>query len=226
MRIGIIGSGNMGRALGVRWAALGHEVTFGARRPEQAEAAASRAGHGARASDNDAAAAFAEVALWTMRETAAAAVLRDPSALDGKVVIDLNNREMAPVRDGRWPERSIAETLQAALPAARVVKAFNTIAMPTFDTSPSVLQAANAQTFLAGDDETAKAVVRELAQALGFGAVDLGPLLRARLIEAMADVIRLEMIDAGRGPQAHLHLTMLPAPDLATIGAPDAARYA
>lgn len=226
MRIGIIGSGNMGRALGVRWAALGHEVMFGARRPEQAEAAAARAGHGALAGDNDAAAAFAETALWTMRETDAAAVLRTPSALDGKVVIDLNNREMAPVREGSWPERSIAEALQAALPAARVVKAFNTVAMETFDTSPAALRSAGAQTFLAADDDAAKAVVGGLAEALGFEPIYLGPLVRARLVEAMADVIRLVMIDAGRGARAHLHLTMLPPPDLATIGPRDPDRYA
>ncbi|MBV9077301.1 MAG: NAD(P)-binding domain-containing protein, partial [Methylobacteriaceae bacterium] len=40
MRIGIIGSGNMGRAIGTRLSQLGHQVLFGARRREQAQAAA------------------------------------------------------------------------------------------------------------------------------------------------------------------------------------------
>jgi len=128
VRIGIIGSGNMGRALGLRFSALGHEVAFGARKTEQAQLAAERAG-GARAGTNEDAARFGEVLVWTMRERDPGAVLAEPSLLDGKVLICVNNRDYQAAREGARFEEAIAEGLQANAPMARVVKAFNTIAM-------------------------------------------------------------------------------------------------
>ena len=227
MKIGIIGSGNMGRALGVRLAAVGHEVMFGARRPAQAHAAVDRAGSGATAGSNDEAAAFGEVLVWTMRESNPAAVLSEPALLDGKVVVDINNRDYAnEARVGAWFEQAIAERLQDNAPEARVVKAFNTIAMESFDTSPEVLRTGGAQTFIAGSDPDAKAKVRELADTLGFQTVDVG-LGRAALrgVEALGDVIRLIMIDAGQGGRAHLTLTTLPEHDLTTVGNREISAY-
>ncbi len=220
MKIGIIGSGNMGRAVGVRLAQLGHPVTFGARRLEQAQSAASVAGHGATAGDNEAAARFGEVLVWTIRETDPAAVFADPSVLDGKTVLDLNNRNYAEeVKTGAWLTEAIAERLQKTAPTARVVKALNTIAMETFDTSADALRAAGAQSFIAGDDAEAKTKVAALLADLGFTAVDLGTGPAAlRAAEALGDVIRLLMIDGGHGGRAHLTFGTLPVPDLSTIG--------
>ena len=227
MKIGIIGSGNMGRAVGVRLAQLGHQVTFGARRVEQAQAAATTAGHGAAAGDNDAAARFGEVLVWTIRDPDPAAVFADPAVLDGKVLLDLNNRDYGQeVKSGAWLTEAIAERLQKAAPGARVIKALNTIAMETFDTSPEALRAAGAQSFVAGNDADAKAQVGELLTDLGFASVDLGSGPAAlRAVEALGDIIRLMMIDGGHGGRAHLTFTTLPAPDLSTIGARAASNY-
>lgn len=227
MKIGIIGSGNMGRAVGVRLAQLGHQVTFGARRLAQAQAAADTAGHGAAAGDNDAAARFGEVLVWTIREPDPAAVFADPSVLEGKTVLDLNNRNYADeVKTGAWLTEAIAERLQKAAPGARVVKALNTIAMETFDTSAEALRAAGAQSFVAGDDADAKVKVGDLLADLGFTPVDLGTGPAAlRAAEALGDVIRMLMIDGGRGGRAHLTLGTLPAPDLSTIGERTASNY-
>lgn len=227
MKIGIIGSGNMGRAVGIRLAQLGHQVTFGARRPEQARAAADQAGHGAMGGDTDAAARFGDVLVWTVRETDPAAVLADASLLDGRTMLDLNNRAYAEgVKTGAWWTESIAERLQMAAPRARVVKALNTIAMETFDTAPETLRAAGAQSFVAGDDPAAKAAVGELLTDLGFLPVDLGSgPVSLRATEALGDVIRLMMIDGGRGGRAHLTLGTLPAPDLSTVGERSASNY-
>ena len=221
MKIGVIGSGNMGRAVGVRLADLGHQVTFGARRLEQAQAAAETAGHGAEAGDTDAAARFGDVLIWTVREPDPAAVFADPGVLDGKIVVDLNNRNYADdVMSGVWFSQAIAERLQNAAPGSRVVKALNTIAMEAFDTSPDALRADGAQSFVAGDDPDAKATVGTLLTDLGFTPVDLGSGPAAlRAAEALGDVIRLLMIDGGHGGRAHLTLTTLPKPDLSTIGA-------
>src|ERR1700732_2762683 len=68
MKIGILGTGNMGRALGLQWARNGHQVLFGSRDRSKAEAVAAY-GHGhAQAADLDAAAAFGEVILYTVRD--------------------------------------------------------------------------------------------------------------------------------------------------------------
>ena len=227
MKIGIIGSGNMGRSIGVRFAHLGHEVFFGARRPEQSAKAAALAGKGARHGTNDEAAAFGDVLVWTMRQPDPAAVLRRPAVLDGRVVIDLNNRNYGQeVKSGAWFAESIAETLQNNAPRARVVKALNTIAMEAFDTSPERLTGAGAQTFLAGDHTEAKEDVAKLVGDLGFEAVDLGSGPAAfRAAEALGDVIRLLMIDGQCGGRAHLVLKTLPAPDLDTIGVREASNY-
>jgi 8-hydroxy-5-deazaflavin:NADPH oxidoreductase len=227
VKIGIIGTGNMGRALGVRLAAVGHEVMFGARRLEQASAAAEHAGHGATAGSNDQAAAFAEVLLWTMREPNPAEVLTSPEVLDGKIIIDLNNRDYAKeARTGAWFESAIAERLQHYAPGARVVKAFNTIARDSFDTTPGVLRAAGAQTFVAGGDAEVKAIVSAIASDLGFQTVEVGSGPAAlRAVEALGDVIRLIMIEGQRGARAHLVLTTLPQPDLDSFGEQQASAY-
>ena len=227
MKIGIIGSGNMGRAIGVRLAELGHLVFLGARRPEQAAAAAVLAG-GAPYGNNDEAARFGEVLVWTMRNTDPASVLSEPSLLNGKVVLDLNNRDFATeARHGVSFDNAIAERLQTAAPSARVVKALNTVAMETFDTKPDALRSAGAQTFLAGRDPSAKGIVGGLVQSLGFEPIDLGTGPAAfRAAEALGDIIRILMIDGHRGGRAHLKLITLPRPDLASVGQREPSAYA
>src|SRR5436190_23934260 len=89
MKIGVIGSGNMGRTLGLAWAERGHDVFFGARDPARAEAVA-RMSASARYGTNDEAAAHGEVLLWTVRD-APEAVER---SLAGAIVIDCNNGPM------------------------------------------------------------------------------------------------------------------------------------
>lgn len=226
-RIGIIGSGNMGRAIGIRLAQLGHSVTFGARRLEQAEEAAKRAGGRASAGSNDDAVKESEVLIWTIREADPARVLADPETLSGKIVVDLNNRDYGnEVRNGVWFDIAIAEALQTKAPEAKVVKAWNTIAMEAFDTNPEDLRTAGAQTFIAGRDTAAKSVVAALSDELGFTAIDLGAdPVAFRAAEALGDVIRYIMIDGGKGGQAHLSLTQLPEPQLGAIGARSQSNY-
>lgn len=226
MKLGIVGSGNMGRALGIRFAQLGHQVFFGARRRAQANAAAASAGS-AHSGSNDEAAAFGEVLVWTMRESDPANILADPSLLAGRIVLDLNNRDYAhEVRTGAWFEAAIAERLQDAAPEARIVKALNTIAMESFDIPPDALRAAGAQTFLAGRDPDAKRMVAALVEQLGFEPVDVGDTVAAvRAVEALGDVIRLLMIDGKRGGRAHLKLVTLPPPSLNAVGSRQGSDY-
>jgi predicted dinucleotide-binding enzyme len=227
MRIGIIGTGNMGRAIGVRLAQIGHDVLFGSREPQQGQEAASLAAHGARAGTNDDAARHGEVLVWTVRDPDPASVLSNPAVLDGKVVANINNRDYArEVQDGTWFGPAIAEAFQAHAPRARVVKALNVVAMEALDTSPDKLRAAGAQVFVAGNNADAKQVVSGLLGELGFEAVDLGTgPVAFRAAEALGDVVRLLMIGAGRGGRANLQVRSLPEPDLGSIGQRAASSY-
>ncbi|MDJ0635974.1 MAG: NAD(P)-binding domain-containing protein [Xenococcaceae cyanobacterium MO_188.B29] len=67
MKIGILGSGNMGRSLGILWAEQKHEVFFGARTTEKGKAVAESAGNNTQGGTNDEAAAFGDVLLYTIR---------------------------------------------------------------------------------------------------------------------------------------------------------------
>lgn len=227
MRIGIIGTGNMGRAVGVRLAQTGHDVLFGSREPRQGQEAAGLAGHGARAGTNDDAARHGDVLVWTMRDPDPAAVLSDPELLDGKVLVNINNRDYArEVQEGAWFGQAIAEAFQAHAPRARVVKALNVVAMEALDTDAESLRVAGAQVFVAGDDAEAKQVVAGLLGELGFEAVDLGAgPVAMRAAEALGDVIRLLMIGAKRGGRVNLQLRTLPEPDLGSIGQRAASKY-
>src|SRR5215470_3703749 len=91
MKIGIIGTGNMGRSLGLAWARAGHEVLFGSRVLARAKAVAAHGSPSTRSGDFDSAAAFGEVVLYTIRDVFPSSLLREPSLLSGKIVIDCNN---------------------------------------------------------------------------------------------------------------------------------------
>ena len=220
MKIGIIGTGNMGRALGVRFVQLGHNVLFGSREPQQGLAAAKVAGGTAQSGTNDEAARHGDVLIWTIRDSDPAAALDDPALLDGKTIVNLNNRDFAgEVQSGAWFGEAIAEAFQANAPRSHVVKALNLVAMETLDTSPDELCAAGAQLFIAGNDAASKAVVIGLLAELGFESIDVGSgPVAMRAVEALGDVIRLLMGDASRGSRAHLRLITLPLPTLNSFG--------
>lgn len=218
MRIGIIGTGNMGSAIGIRLSQLGHELSFGARRLERAQHAVRRAGGGARAGSNDEAAAFGEILLWTAREANPGTVGVDADNLGGRILIDVNNCFFQEA-DSWFAEGSFAERLNREVePAgAVVVKALNTIARESFDNDTATLRSSGAQTFIAGADEVSRSIVSGLVGELGFKAIDLGGGPMAyRAAEALGNVILPLM--ARHGMQAQLALGFLPAPALGAIG--------
>lgn len=211
MNIGILGAGNMGGALGARWAG-GHSVLFSSRDPGKAEAAAARAAGGARAGDFDEAAAFGDVVLHTVRGIFPSALLRDPRALAGKVVIDCNNTDldgdMQPIGvDPRGP--TLAEQLAADVPLARVVKAFSSVPHRVIELDRATLAPYRISVFMCGDDLAAKATVTALAEELGFVGVDCGPLKRSRIIDGATDFLRFQIGGMGLGPFATLSLNVV-----------------
>lgn len=199
MKIGIIGSGNMGRSLGILWAEQGHEVFFGTRTAEKAKTIEAIAGNNTQGGTNDQAAAFGDVLLYTIRGTNPAEILTSTDVLADKILIDCNNQE---IPEGfAYPPitQSLAEKLADEVPQAKVVKAFNTMAQEVFELAPEPLRSYNVSVFVAGDDESARQTVMQLAQNIGFNPVDCGELRHARLIEGLGDFIRLLMIGQQMG---------------------------
>jgi hypothetical protein len=218
VKIGIIGSGNMGRSLGILWAEQGHEVFFGARTAEKGKAVAAIAGLGTQGGTNDDAAAFGEVLLYTARGVHPAKVFTSTEVLTGKILIDPNNSEI-PAKFAFAPiERSLAEKLAQDVPQARVVKAFNTMAQEVFELAPQPLQDYGVSVFVASDDTEAKQVVMQLAQAIGFTPIDSGNLRNARLIESVGDFIRLLIIQQNRGSYATISVRELPPASTQRLG--------
>lgn len=175
MNIGIIGSGNMGRSLGIVWAELGHQVLFGGRDIEQARQAAALARGKAQYGSNDDAALFGEVVVYSPRGVAPSEVLKRVDALEEKIVIDLNNSEIPPDFDYEPITQSHAEKLQQQIPKAHVVKAYNTFPQEIIELCPDKIRPFKVAAFVAADNEHARTKVLELSRELGLDAIDCGP---------------------------------------------------
>lgn len=187
MKIGIIGSGNVGSALGQRWAAAGHDIMYGARNTAKPELVALLKEIGKRASAGSVAEAtsFGEVVVLTTTWNGTQAAIESAGNLAGKIVVDCTN-PLKPDLSGLsiGLDTSGAEQVAQWAQGARVVKCFNSTGAENM-TNPR-FGADRAVMFLAGDDEAAKATVSELGEALGFEMVDAGRLEIARLLEPVA----------------------------------------
>lgn len=183
MKITIIGTGNVGSALGTGWAGKGHQVMFGSRYPdsEKVQGILNAVKHGATAGTIADAVAFGDVIAVTTPWVGAEDVANEGD-WTGKVVIDTMNRFGAPADT----LGSVAQDFASMIPGAKVVKAFNTIGAnlmvdPQFDEGkPTML--------ICGDDADAKATVTELTEQMGFEVVDMGDLSQAAHVEALAHV--------------------------------------
>ncbi len=187
MRIAIIGTGNVGSALGAGWAARGHQIVFGARDPDHPKVAdlASRLAGTAGAASIAAAATGAEVIVLATPWAAVESVLEAAGDLTGKIVVDCTN-PLTPDLSGLafGHDASAGERVAEWAPSARVVKAFNTTGANNM--ADSGYTDARPWMPVCGDDQEAKSVVMELAGELGFEAIDAGPLENARLLETLA----------------------------------------
>lgn len=185
MDIAIIGAGNVGKALATSGVRAGHSVTLSAASVDSAAAAAKETGARAAATSREAVEG-AGVVVIAVPYGAVGDVLDEVGpALAGKVVIDATNA-LKPDYSGLATEgkaTSGAEEMQARLPEARVVKAFNTV-LAARQADPTIA-GVRLDGFVAGDDEEAKAVVLELVASLGLHPIDAGSLEMARYLEAM-----------------------------------------
>ncbi|MFJ8659959.1 NADPH-dependent F420 reductase [Streptomyces sp. NPDC093795] len=185
MRIGILGTGNVGRALASAWAGAGHEVVVGSRRPDDQELRAELAElttAGVRIDSSAGAAAHAEVLVNATPGTDSVALLTTigAPALAGKVILDVGVGFLA---DGTLshPVVSLGEEIQQTFPETRVVKTLCTIDRKVM-VAPDSLEGPGT-VFLSGEDTAAKKTVRELLTDLGWSddaVLDLGGIATAR----------------------------------------------
>ena len=183
MRIGIIGAGNVGRALANGWRVRRHEVVFGVRDP----ASAKHAGTEVPLMANAEAARRADVVVLATPWDGTREAVTSCGNLAGKVVLDATN-PLLPALAGldHVDGKSGAEKVASWASGARVVKVFNTtgfnnMANPRYAEGRSMM-------LYCGDDAGAKRIAKELAEDLGFHAIDFGPLANARYSENLAMV--------------------------------------
>jgi predicted dinucleotide-binding enzyme len=174
MKIAILGTGKVAHALGGAWRKAGHDVVLGARE-------ASVVDPDFEVISLQEALATGDVVVNAITGAVALAAITalDTTAMAGKTLLDAANAVTA-TGDLVYPNSSLAERLQAALPAVRVVKSLNTAAIEV-QADPSLVAAATV--FLSGDDREAKAQVKDLLHDLGWkddGIIDLGGIQTAR----------------------------------------------
>ena len=177
IKIGIVGSGKVGSALGGVWVKVGHEVMFSSRHIEQDKALAAKLGPNARAGTPREAAAFGEVLMISVPYRALPEVGKDlADLLKDKVVIDTCNPFVS--RDGdiaTWAREKGAGLASAELlPGARIVRAFNTIGYMRMGAAHE--QPGRIGMPIAGDDAQAIAVASRLIRDIGYEPVLIGGL--------------------------------------------------
>ena len=188
MKIGVIGSGNIGKAIGSWAAKVGYEVTFSAKNEAGAKAAAQAAGRSAKAANVRGAVETADLVLLAVPYGAIKEVLTEiKPLLRGKTVIDATNALSADFSSLTLGfTTSAAEEIAKLVPEAHVVKAFNTVFAQVYASQNPKIQGKAISVFVAGDNKEATEKVQGLITKMGFDVVDAGPLKSARNLEPLA----------------------------------------
>lgn len=191
MKIGVLGTGVVGQTLAARLIQLGHDVCMGARDSDNEKARAFEKQYlpkGTSGTFADAA-GFGELLLNCTNGSASIAALTAAGAdhLAGKVLIDISNpldfsKGMPPSMLTPSTD-SLGEMIQRTFPRTHVVKSLNTVNAKLM-AEPTSLSSGNHDMFMAGNDASAKAKVKELLQSFGWKhIVDVGDITGARGLE-------------------------------------------
>ncbi|NPT43003.1 NADP oxidoreductase [Paraburkholderia sp. 1N] len=198
MKIGILGAGFIGRAMATLARNGGHEVMISNSRDPQT-LISTAAAIGCALGTADQAAKFGDVVIVAVPFSSIDAL--PVAALDGKIVIDTGN--YYPERDGQIAaldrrSTTTSQMLAAALPGARVVKAFNAILAKDLETDGKPAGTPNRRALpFAGDDAHAKQIVSGLLDQLGFDPVDAGALADSWRFERAKPVYCIALDRAG-----------------------------
>lgn len=182
IRIGVIGSGNIGGAIGKLWAKAGHEILFASRNPGELAGLVAEAGPKTRAGTPKEAAAFGPVVFLAVPYAAVPQIGKDfGQILKGKVLIDCSN----PIarRDGEMAEaarqKGAGVATQEYIPTARVTRAFGSINY-NVATAQAHRPGPKLAIPIAGDDADAVRTTANLVIDAGFEPVMVGGLARSK----------------------------------------------
>jgi predicted dinucleotide-binding enzyme len=188
MRVGILGSGDVGKSFAHGFGALGHEVMIGSRSPEKLSEFVGGEGERVSAGTFEEAAKLGDLIVLATHGVATEDAIRlaGKQHFDHKVVIDATNPldfSTGAPRLSVGHTDSLGEQIQRFLPHARVVKAFNTAGnglffKPQFPGGPPDM-------FIGGNDADAKKLVSQVCDAFGWGVIDLGGIEASRYLEPM-----------------------------------------
>ena len=176
MKIGIIGSGNIGGTLASLFAKAGHEVFISnTRGPQSLKDLVNAIGSRAKGVTPEEAVVHGDVIVlaipWRNRDQLPAAQL-----FDGKIVIDATNPYKPDHSIHDLGDSTSSEEIAKLMPRARLVKAFNTMYYRTLASEGKQSKDGRLTIFVAGDDAQAKQTVSKLIEEIGFTAVDSGSL--------------------------------------------------
>jgi predicted dinucleotide-binding enzyme len=182
-KIGMIGSGNVGSALGRTWANAGHEVMFSSRNLDSDKKLAADIGKNARAGSPSEAAAFGEVLVFAVPYSALPELGKTlGSSLKGKVLIDACNP--FPQRDGeiatRAREQGAGRVSAELLPGARIVRAFNAVGAGRMGKAHE--EPGKVGMPIAGDDKQAIEIASRLIREIGYEPVLIGSLAMGKYL--------------------------------------------
>jgi len=190
MKVGILGSGDVAKALAIGFVKHGHQVVLGTSDTSKLKDFVAQH-KGAQASSFAEAAKFGEVVVLAVKGTVAADALKTAGVanLANKPVIDATN----PIADAAPTngvlkfftslDQSLMERLQSAFPEARFVKAFNSVGNAAM-VNPQ-FKGGKPTMFICGNDDKAKVAVRGILDQFGWETADMGKAEAARAIEPL-----------------------------------------
>ena len=199
MKITVIGAGNMGSAFVKQLHGAGHSVKITSRDHAKAATLAAQFA-GVQAVATHGAADDADAVVLAAGYADAATALASLGNLAGKIVIDITNpltTDYMGLTIGH--STSAAEEIAKTAPQAVVIKAFNTLFASVLDEGASFSPTAKVSVFIAGDSDSGKQTVKQLASSMGFEAVDAGGLKNARYLEPLAGLNVYFGYGAGQG---------------------------
>jgi predicted dinucleotide-binding enzyme len=193
MKIGVLGSGEVGQTLGAGFLKHGHQVMLGTRNPQKPEVQKwVGENSGAKAGTFEETAKFGELLVLATAGPAAEHALQLAGAanLAGKTIMDACN----PIADGEAPQQgvlkfftgpndSLGERLQEKFPQAHIVKAFNSVGAAQM-VNPHYEQGTPTM-FYCGDNAAAKAEVTKIITQFGWEPFDCGGIIGSRAVEPL-----------------------------------------
>lgn len=200
-KIGIIGSGNIGRGLALHLSKTHYEVLLAnTRGPESLKELVSSIGGSLKAGELKETIRQSDIifiaAPWTSLETLA----KEFADYDGKIIVDATNNivSVSPFRLADVNDKSTGEFVSALFPGQKVIKAFNTLSAATL-AQPTKSTAGKTVIVISGNDTEAKNQVSIITEAMGFAPMDIGKFKEAGKLQDVGGALSgIELIKVKR----------------------------